>query len=549
LGGLCICKLAWFLFYSFQALLSFSYSGQEEKAPRDTAGKKNGSIPKAQTVAASDIKLSHSSPGPLPPENVQKTLSHGRTLSSKSLSSGTVLTGSLPLGNLPLVSLPPVSFTPEAFSHGGLPLMSLTSGPLPPVSEIPRPGNISALSCLSSSSTRNSVSAGSGIVTALPTSFGGGTGSVPVVSEIPTYEVPQLGSHSLKVLVSLSAAVHRTSESHVLTQTSAPSKESSVTLVYSSIPKLEPSCVSTSHMSQKLFPLPPMSEMKSHHASHLQTLSQGKVDDSSSASLNEQNESVGATIHEVVPVNSDILTVADCMPQTSISLLSSPVSDSSIHGSSTNPIKLDENHDSTEELSQVDPVQNVSVSHSVNFQTNSGSSPDLNHIIIPVSSGITSGKVDDHHVLSAQDVGQIITIPLSSSAIYGHPVGISIPISGNTVPLSMPLQVSSSILPMSCNLLPVPSSTATIHPASVPAETSCPLIPTTSSVRSYPGAVIPSVSQNSTTETAAQHSRLSTDMPGLVPVTSSVSLPLSGTHTLTSATCTSTTGPSGMCLQ
>lgn len=544
-----MCKLSWFLFYSFQALLSFSYSGQEEKAPRDTTGKKNSRVPKAQTVAASNIKLSHSSPGPLPPENIQKTLSHRRTLLPKSLSPGTLLTGSLPLGNLPLVSLPPVSFTSEAFSHGGLPLMSLTSGPLPPVSEIPRPGSIPALSCLSSSSTRNSVSAGSGIVTAMPTSFSGGAGSLSVVSEIPTYEVPQLGTHSLKVLVSLSAAVHRTSESHVITQTSAPSKESSVTLVYSSIPKLEPSCVSTSHMSQKLLPLPPMSEMKSRRTSHLQTLSHGKVDGSSGATLNDQIESVGATIHEVVPVNSDILTVADCTPQTSISLLSSPVSDSSIRGSSTDPIKLDENHDSTDELSQVDPLQNVSVSHSVNFQTNSGSSPDLNHIIIPVSSGITSGKVDDHHVLSAQDVGQIITIPLSSSAIYGHPVGISIPISGNTVPLSMPLQVSSSILPMSCNLLPVPSSTATIHPASIPPESSCPLVPTTSSVRSYPGAVIPSVSQNSTTETTAQHSRLSTDISGLVPVTSSVSLPLSGTDTLTSATCTSTTGPSGMCLQ
>jgi hypothetical protein len=113
----------------------------------------------------------------------------------------------------------------------------------------------------------------------------------------------------------------------------------------------------------------------------------------------------------------------------------------------------------------------------------------------------------------------------------------------------MPLQVSSSILPMSCNLLPVPSSTTTIHPASVPTETSCPLVPTTSSVRSYPGAVIPSVRQNSTTETAAQHSRLLTDMRSLVPVTSSVSLPLSGTDTLTSATCTSTAGPSGVCLQ
>lgn len=506
-------------------------------------------MPKAQTVAVSDIKLSQSTPGLLPPENVQKTLSHGRTLSSKSLSPGTLLTGPLPLGNLPLVSLPPVSFTSEAFSHGGLPLMSLTSGPLPPVSEIPRPGNTPSLSCLSSASTRSTVSAGSGIFTAMPTSFSGGSGTVPILSEIPAYEVPQLGAHSLKVLVSLSASVHRTTESSVVTQTSAPSKESSVTLVYSSVPKLEPSCFSTPHnVSQKLVPLPPMSEMKSHHTSHLQTLSHGKVGDSSGSSLNDRNENVGDTIHEVVPVNSDILTVADCTPQASISLLSSAVSDSPIHGSSTNPIKLDENHGSTEELSQADPVQNVSIPHSVNFQTNNGSSPDLNHIIIPVSSGITSGKGDDHHVLSSQDVGQIITIPLSSSAIYGHPVGISIPISGNAVPLSMPLQVSSSILPMSCNFLPVPSSTAAIPPASVPAETSRPLVPTTSSAQSYPGAVIPSVSQNNTTETAAQHSHLSADMSGLVPVTSSVTLPLSGTNTVTSVTSTSTTGPSGMCL-
>jgi hypothetical protein len=115
--------------------------------------------------------------------------------------------------------------------------------------------------------------------------------------------------------------------------------------------------------------------------------------------------------------------------------------------------------------------------------------------------------------------------------------------------LSMPLQVSSSILPMSCNLLPVPSSTATIHPASVSTETSCPSVPTTSSVQSYPGAVIPSINPDGTAEAAAQHSVLSTDMSGLVPVTSSVTVPLSNTNTMTSATSTSAAGPSGMCLQ
>jgi hypothetical protein len=292
-----------------------------------------------------------------------------------------------------------------------------------------------------------------------------------------------------------------------------------------------------------------MSEMKSHCTGHLQALSHGKLDDSSNASVNDHNDSGGDTICEVVPVSTDVLSDADCPSQSRISVLSTPVSDGPIHGNSTNTVKLDENHDSTEELNQVDSLQNISISHSINFQTNNCSSPDLNHIVIPVSSGIASAKVDDHHVMSAQDIGQIITIPLTSSAIYGHPVGISIPISGNAVPLSMPVQVSSGILPMSCSLLPVSSSTATIHPAPIPAsETSGLLVPTTGSVRSYPSAVIPSVS-SSTTETPVQRSHLSTDIPGLVTVTSSMALPISGTNTVTSVTTASTTGVAGMYLQ
>lgn len=513
---------------------------------------------KTRTIAVSDVKLSCSSSGPLSPENVQisfpsKAVTHG-TRQSKSLSPGTVLTGSLPLGNLPLVSLPPVSFMSGAFSHGTLPLMSLASGPLPPVSEIPRPGNIHSLNCSSSLSPRNTVSAvlpGPGIVTALPTSFSGGSGSIPVLSEVPAYEVPQLGTNSVKVLVSLSSSVHRTAESHVLTQTSAPSKESSVTLVYSSIPKMEPSILDTSHnLSQKVTPLPPMSEMKSRRTSHLHVLSHGKVDDSSSVSVNGHSDSGGDTICKVVPVSTDILSVPDCTSQTSISVLSTPVSDGPTQGSSTNPIKLDENHDSTEELSQVDSIQNVSVSHPVNFQTNNDSSPDLNHIILPVSSSITSGKVDEHHVLSAQDISQIITIPLTSSAIYGHSVGISIPISGNAVPLSMPVQVSSNMLPMSCSLIPVSSSTASIHPASVPAsETSGHLVPTTGSVRSYLNTAVPSVSPNTAGTSIQEHSHLTTDISGLVTVTSSMALPISSSNTMTSVTSASTTEVSGMYLQ
>ncbi|PNF20474.1 hypothetical protein B7P43_G07693 [Cryptotermes secundus] len=519
-----------------QALLSFSYSGQEEKALKETINKKNYITTKAQTVAVSNIKLSCSTPGPLSPENVQKTLTHG-ALPSKSLSPGTLLTGSLPLGNL--VSLPPISFTSEAFSHKTLPLMSLTSGPLPPVSEIPRPGSIPSLGCSSSASPRNTISAGlqrPGIVASVPSTFSGSSGNVPILSEAPTYEVTQ----SLKVLVSLSPSVHRTAESQVLTQTSAPSKESSVTLVYSSIPKMEPSFFNASHsLSQKVIPLPPMSEMKSHCTNHLQALSHGKVDDSSSASVNDHTD--GDSICEVVPVSTDVLSVADCTSQTSISVLSTPVSSDPIHGNSTNTIKLDENHDSAEELSQVHSIQNVSISHSINFQTNNCSSPDLNHIVIPVSSGIASGKVDDHHVLSAQDIGQIITIPLTSSAIYGHPVGISIPISGNAVPLSMPVQVSSAILPMSCSLLPVSTSTATIHPPSIPAsEASGLLVPTAGSIRSYPSTVIPSVDSD-TAETAVQHSHLSTDISGLVTVTSSMALPVSHSNTV-SVTSASNTG-------
>ncbi|XP_021921828.1 uncharacterized protein LOC110830826 isoform X3 [Zootermopsis nevadensis] len=536
-----------------QALLSFSYSGQEEKPLRNMTGKKSDSVTETQAIAVSDVKLS-SSPGPLSPENVQvsfpsKALTHG-TCQSKSLSPGTVLTGSLPLGNLPLVSLPPVSFTPGTFSHGTLPLMSLTSGPLPPVSEIPRPGNIHSLRCSASLSPRNIVSAvlpGPGIVTAMPTSFSGGSGNVPVLSEVPAYEVPQLGTNSLKVLVSLSSSDHRSTESHVLTQTSAHSKENSVTLVYSSIPKMEPSILDTSHhLSQKVTPLPPMSEMKSRCTSHLRALSHGKVNDSSSVSVNGHSDNGGGTICKVVPVSTDIMSVPDCTSRTSISVLSTPVSDGPTQGSNTNPIKLDESHDSTEELSQVGSVQNASVSHSLNFQTNSDSSSDLNHIVIPVSSSISSSKVDDH-VLSSQDISQIITIPLTSSAIYGHSVGISIPITDNAVPLSMPVQVSSNMLPMSCSLIPVSSTTAGINPAPVPAsETTGQVVPATGSVQSYLSTAVPSVSPNTAGTPVQQHSHFSSDISDLVRVTSSMALPISVANTMTSVTSASTTGVSGV---
>jgi hypothetical protein len=522
-----------FYFSSPQALLSFSYSGQEVRSLKETIGTK------AQTVAVSNIKLSCSGPLPLSPDTVQKTLTHG-TLPSKSLSSGTLLTRSLPLGNY--VSLPQLTFASEAFSHKTLPLISLTSGPLPPVSEIPHHGSVPSLGVSSSESPRNTISVGvthPGIVATMQ-------GSVPILSEVPTYEVTQ----SLKVLVSLSPSVQRTADSQVLTQTSAPSKESAVTLVYSSIPKMEPSILNASHsLSQKVIPLPSMSEMKSHCTSNLQELSHGKVDDSRSASVNDHSDSGGDSICEVVPISTDVSSVADCTSQASISVLSTAVSSGPIQGSTTSATKSDGNHDSAEEPSQVDSIQNVSISHSVNFQTNSCSSPDLNHIVIPVSSGIVSGKVDDHHVLSAQDIGQIITIPLTSSAIYGHPLGISIPISGNTVPLSMPVQVSPGILPVSCSLLPVSSNTAANHLAPNPAsETSGLLVPTTGSIQSYPSTIIPSIN-SSTAETAVQHSHLSTDTSGLVTVTSSVALPTSHTNTATSVTSASTNDVAGMCLQ
>jgi hypothetical protein len=292
-----------------------------------------------------------------------------------------------------------------------------------------------------------------------------------------------------------------------------------------------------------------MSEMKSRCANHMHALSHGSFDDSSSVSVNGHNDSGGDTICKVVPVSTDILSVTDCTSRSSISVLSSPVSDGPTQGSSTNPIKLDENHDSTEELSQVDSIQNVSVSHSVNFQTNNDSSPDLNHIVIPVSSSISSGKMDEHHVLSAQDISQIIAIPLTSSAIYGHSVGISFPISGNAVPLSLPVQVASNMLPMSCSLLPVSSSVASIHPASVPvSETSGQLVTTAGSVESYHTSV-PSVSPNAAGTVVQQHSHLSTDISGLVTVTSSTASPVSSASTMTSVTSASTTGVSGMYVQ
>jgi hypothetical protein len=312
---------------------------------------------------------------------------------------------------------------------------------------------------------------------------------------------------------------------------------------------MEPSFLNASQsLSQKTIPLPPMSEMKSQHTGHLQAPSHGKADDSSSASVNDHGNDGGDNMCEVVPVSSDVLSVADCTSQANVSVLSTPISSCPIRGNNTNAIKLDENHDSTEELSQVDSIQNVSISHSVNFQANNCSSRDLNHIVIPVSSGITAGKVDDHHILSAQDIGQIITIPLTSSAIYGHPVGISIPISGNAVPLSMPVQVSSGILPMSCSLLPVSSNSATVHPSPVPAsETTGLLAQTTGSVQSYPSTVIPSIN-SSTVETAAQPSHLSADISGLVTVTSNMALPISHTNTVASVTCASTNGVAGTCM-
>ncbi|KAJ4428954.1 hypothetical protein ANN_25950 [Periplaneta americana] len=270
--------------------------------------KKVCSVSKAQAIAASDIRLHCSSPSSLSGDSIQipfsqKTLNHGM----KSLPSGTILTGSLSLGNLPLVSLPPVTLSSGTFSQATLPLMSETTRRLPPVSEIPRPGNIPPLS---SSSTVASSNAGTGIITAMPASF----------SEVPAYEVPQLGTSSLKVLVPLSSvptSIHRATVSPIHVQTSAsPSKENSVTLVCSSLPKMEPSILST---SQKVLPLPPMSEMKSRHLNHLHTLPHSEISVSSSSA--DSNDA----IHEVIPVSTDILTVAGCTSRTSISVLTTPV--------------------------------------------------------------------------------------------------------------------------------------------------------------------------------------------------------------------------------
>ncbi|XP_069676554.1 uncharacterized protein [Periplaneta americana] len=498
-----------------QALLSFSYVGQDEKTLKDTItmSKKVCSVSKAQAIAASDIRLHCSSPSSLSGDSIQipfsqKTLNHGM----KSLPSGTILTGSLSLGNLPLVSLPPVTLSSGTFSQATLPLMSETTRRLPPVSEIPRPGNIPPLS---SSSTVASSNAGTGIITAMPASF----------SEVPAYEVPQLGTSSLKVLVPLSSvptSIHRATVSPIHVQTSAsPSKENSVTLVCSSLPKMEPSILST---SQKVLPLPPMSEMKSRHLNHLHTLPHSEISVSSSSA--DSNDA----IHEVIPVSTDILTVAGCTSRTSISVLTTPVSSDSTHGSSTNPIKLDENHDSAEDLSHGDSIPSIAVSH---FQTSNGPSPDLNHIIIPVSSGINPGKLDDH-----QDIGQIITIPLTSSAIYGHPVGISIPLSGSAVPV----QVSSGMLPMSCSLLPVSTTALQVSTSDHPTTTATvsPLLQTSDTVQSYP-----SVSPSTAGTTGQQQlPRISSDISSMVTVTSSMVVPISTTNTMTCVTSVSTAGNS-----
>ncbi|PSN32351.1 hypothetical protein C0J52_21637 [Blattella germanica] len=502
-----------------------------------------GILRQSQTIIINDIKLTCSSPVPLCSENVHIPITSKElpqfTFPSKSVHSGTVLAGSIPLETL--VPIPPISLTGETFSHGALSLMTLPSGPLPPVSEIPRPGNISSLSC-STESPRSTVSSelsGMDVVT---------SGNS---SDMSNYDISQLGPHSMKVLVSLSNV---SSSLHMGgTQTSASSKEGLVALVYSSASKMEPSILN----SQKVLPLPPMSEMKSHHTSHLHSLTQRKIDATSGTSSNSNIDGDSEdSISEVVPVNTDVLSVSNCGSRNNVSIPNTPVSNGSSYGSSSNPIKLDDNHDNSSNLGHPETLANVDVSQSVHFETRS-TSTDLNHIIIPVTSVGNSVKVTDHHALTTQELNHIITIPLPSSGINGNSVGISIPISGNSVPLSMPVQVTSGMLPLSCSLLPASSSSLQVSaniqssPVSV-SESSDSLLSSSGSIhQSYSCTTIPSVNpsvlETSIAGTSLQpHARLAADISGLITVTSSMIQPITTTNSMTSITSVPTSAISGI---
>ena len=523
---------------------------QEDKTMKVTDSKKNENLTKPQTIIINDIKLTCTSPVSLGLENVTNTISlkdsSHLTLPTKSLQPGTILTGSVPIENLPLVSIPSVALTSESFSHGPLSLMSLSSGPLPPVSEIPRPGNMASMNC---SSSRNSVSTGMGVVATLPATFCGNTSNS---SDLSSYEVSHFGPHSLKVLVSLSnvtTSMHMSGSSPIITQTTASSKEGSVTLVYSSFPKIEHSILN----SQKILPLTPISEVKSQHTNGLLSLNESKIDNSDATKNNADIDRDGDdSITEVIPVSTDVLSVTSSRSQSNISVLTS-VSNESDHGSSSNPIKLDDNQDSSD-LGHTNSIQNVDVSHSINFESHSVSSADLNHIIIPVSNFISSCKGNGHLPLTTQQINQIITIPLTSNGINSSSVGIPIPVSGNAIPLSEPGQVSSDLLPISCNLLPVSSSglqvSTNIHSTSVTiSDTSVPILGNANSAQSsYSCTLNPSVNPSHletsiSGTTNYQNTRLGTDISGLKTVASSMVLPIMSTNSITSV---STSGISGL---
>ncbi|KAJ9599322.1 hypothetical protein L9F63_010189 [Diploptera punctata] len=458
-----------------QALLSFTCPIQEDKTMKETATKKNDKIATSQTI----IKLTCSPAIPLSSENINIPAS-SKELTKPLKKTGTLLSASVPIESLPLVPIPPVSLTSGTFSHGALSLMSLSPGSLPPVSEIPRPGNISALN---SSADFPSGLSSLGVVATVPTTFIGNSSNL---SDVPNYEVSQFPPHSLKVLVSLSnvtaTSIHMSGSSPVVTQSTASSKKGSVTLVYSSFPKME----STFLNYQKILPLPSMAEVKSQNVNVLHLLERGK-DVSAAATSNDGHIEDDDSIPEVIPVNTEVLSANSRSPSI-ISVLDTSVSNES--GSSSNPIKLD---DTSSELSHA----NVDVSHAVSFESQSVCPPDLNQIIIPVTNTINSDKVNDN-CLTTQQINQIITIPLTSNTV-----------NGSTVPLAMP----GALLPMSGQFV------------------ACPLI-----VNSYPGNL------NSISTANQQQSRLGTDIPGMITVTSSMVPPVSSTITVTSVTSVSTSG-------
>ncbi|KAK7791233.1 hypothetical protein R5R35_012463 [Gryllus longicercus] len=364
-----------------QALLSINSSGQVEKSEPNV--NVETVLPKMRDHLlpnVDDIKLTKTvSSLPVP-------------VSSSSLSSASFSTSndfSAPITSIPAVTSPFPSLTFAALSGNSLnsnctvPVQDSTLSimtPLQPCNvhqrRLPSPSN-DILSNSSSDAVPNP-DADSSVSVASVDSISS------LVSAVPSYTAPP---SLCQALASLS------------------SKDEAVTVVYSSIPKVETS--SFIHGIEKTVPLPSMSEVKSSLTTHIgvSPLSESK------SSENHLHTKVSDTLSITPNTESHSEGMAyNSLPSTDVN-------------NTLSSIKVDEQQNASEFGGDT----NISLSSgAVKF---GGDNSDIaSSIVIPVSSDVILTKIDGQNSTSHQDISHIITIPLPACTIYNSSLSIPMPL-------------------------------------------------------------------------------------------------------------------------